>query len=242
MESKVFVEHNHQEVLKHWIKYHLSSGTSPVLISFDFHTDTKEAFTHYSYKVSGGSGFMPDYKKGKEIRKQMLSEADISKNDFLVYLNNDEHIDFAIKREIITSAYLITFWGPTGNRVDSCNKKVFYINNACFNKCIKESHNDDCTRIKSERCIENDELHTCLDRIDIDYGDNFILDIDLDFFNTIKSVKPDNTDIFYHLIRQAKIITIATEPFFVDDCKLDEEVDSEYLLKEILKHIDIALK
>lgn len=45
----------------------------------------------------------------------------------------------------------------------------------------------------------------------------FILDIDLDYFNTRQSIQPANHDIFHELIRRAEIITIAREPKCVTD-------------------------
>lgn len=75
-----------------------------------------------------------------------------------------------------------------------------------------------------------------------DFLDNFILDIDLDYFNTIESVKPKKLNLFYELIRKAKVITIAKESYFVNKCKLDDKLTVAYLREELLKHISLALK
>jgi len=45
----------------------------------------------------------------------------------------------------------------------------------------------------------------------------YVLDIDLDYFRTIKSLTPDDPSAFHDLIRRAVAITIATEPDYVHD-------------------------
>ncbi len=76
-----------------------------------------------------------------------------------------------------------------------------------------------------------------LNEIPVDYHPNYILDIDLDFFRTAKSVNPNKKEIFYDLIRQAKIITIAMEPDYIE-----EGITADYLLSKILYHIEEAMK
>ena len=73
------------------------------------------------------------------------------------------------------------------------------------------------------------------------FRENFILDIDLDYFNTLDSINPKSINIFYSLIRESKAITIARESYFVNDCKLEnEKIDVNYLLKRLIEHIKIA--
>lgn len=69
----------------------------------------------------------------------------------------------------------------------------------------------------------------------------YILDIDLDYFHTIKSINPDDKNFFYDLIRNSEIITIAKEQVCVDIVKIDDNVNSNYLYDEILQHIKEAL-
>lgn len=70
----------------------------------------------------------------------------------------------------------------------------------------------------------------------------FILDIDLDYFNTRQSVQPANHDVFHELIRRAKIITIAREPKCVTELqKPGEKLTSDWLETELKRHISEAL-
>ncbi|TCV51615.1 UPF0489 family protein [Pseudomonas sp. 460] len=70
----------------------------------------------------------------------------------------------------------------------------------------------------------------------------FILDIDLDYFNTRKAVQPADHLVFHQLIRRAQIITIAREPKCVTDLqKPGEKLTSDWLEAELKRHIREAL-
>lgn len=73
------------------------------------------------------------------------------------------------------------------------------------------------------------------------FDDPFILDIDLDYFNTQKSIAPDETSVFYELIRHAVAITIARESGCVQSCQIEGEgLTSEYLEQALKLHIQNA--
>lgn len=76
---------------------------------------------------------------------------------------------------------------------------------------------------------------------DYEINRKYILDIDLDYFHTIKSINPGDKNFFYDLIRNAEIITIAKERAYVDIVKIDNNLNSDYLYDEILQHIKQAL-
>ncbi|MQT73322.1 UPF0489 family protein [Pseudomonas helleri] len=70
----------------------------------------------------------------------------------------------------------------------------------------------------------------------------FILDIDLDYFNTRTAVQPADHLVFHELIRRAEIITIAREPKCVTDLqKRGEKLTSDWLETELKRHIREAL-
>jgi hypothetical protein len=70
----------------------------------------------------------------------------------------------------------------------------------------------------------------------------FILDIDLDYFNTRKAIQPADHLVFHELIRRAEIITIAREPSCVNTCQLrGEGLTSDWLEIELKRHIREAL-
>lgn len=70
----------------------------------------------------------------------------------------------------------------------------------------------------------------------------FILDIDLDYFNTKKSIQPADHAVFHELIRRSAIITVAREPGCVNTCQQrGEGLTSEWLEAELKRHIREAL-
>ena len=73
------------------------------------------------------------------------------------------------------------------------------------------------------------------------FKDDYILDIDLDYFHTIKSIDPKESTLIKKIMNDARIITIAQEPICVDIVKLDKEVNSKYLEEQLLNFIEKAL-
>lgn len=70
----------------------------------------------------------------------------------------------------------------------------------------------------------------------------FILDIDLDAFNTRQAIAPADPVVFYDLVRRAVGITIAQEPGCVDSCQLDGEgLTAAWLEPRLLAHLKTAL-
>jgi hypothetical protein len=69
----------------------------------------------------------------------------------------------------------------------------------------------------------------------------FILDIDLDYFLTKKSISPDDVKTFYRIVKAAAAITIAKEPTFVESLKYPgEDISSDFLLHRLLLLIENA--
>ncbi|MBX6746351.1 MAG: UPF0489 family protein [Acetobacteraceae bacterium] len=70
----------------------------------------------------------------------------------------------------------------------------------------------------------------------------FILDIDLDAFNTRQSMSPEDASVFYDLIRRSIGVTIAQEPNCVRECQIDgERLTAPWLQKQLLNHLRRAL-
>ncbi len=69
----------------------------------------------------------------------------------------------------------------------------------------------------------------------------FILDIDLDVFNTRKAVNPDDDALFHDLINRAIGITIARESWYVRKSEeKGENLSADWLLPRILEHVRAA--
>src|SRR5262245_6019968 len=114
--------------------------------------------------------------------------------------------------------------------------KIFTIREDCEIGCEKDTHDDDCCRKHSDQSIESVMLDQLVSKansmaasaeIEDIKSIPYVLDIDLDYFRTIKSLTPDDPSAFHDLIRRAVAITIATEPDYVHDLRLDRELTSE---------------
>lgn len=122
----------------------------------------------------------------------------------------------------------------------------------CFIGCQSSPHNDDCLVRRSDEIIEarylddqiarGSEISRCIGLPDLEAAP-YILDIDLDAFNTRRAINPRDPSTFYRLIKNAVAITIATEAECVEEEWLDNQnqMNSDELLQELLGHINKAL-
>lgn len=65
----------------------------------------------------------------------------------------------------------------------------------------------------------------------------YILDIDLDYFHTVKAIEPEDYAIFANLVINAEIITVAEEPICVEQVRTDDVVTSKLLKAKLLELI-----
>ncbi len=132
---------------------------------------------------------------------------------------------------------------------------AYTLENICYVGCKRQPHDDDCQIIHFNQAINSILLNQKLDIINEmtpnivskqKFIQNFILDIDLDYFHTKKSIFPNNIDTFYGLIHDAESITIAKESEFIEqwsnEYEYDKELTVDFLLESILKHIYLATK
>lgn len=275
--KSIYIVENHHEVLEVWAEYRNNVEKAPILFSLDHHTDTHSAFLHYCY----------DHDKDicrDEIANELIESINYRNQESIINvikkLRNDEHIDTAIKADIINKAFLVTYMesrdiplsfeeqGYLSNFLERLIKQIkldeptrpftypdsqlFVIGNLCAVGCNRGPHNDDCKIPHYNQAIEtvflDDKLNIMNEMVpgvinQSQIVTDYILDIDLDYFHTIKSVSPEDPLTFYSLIRNASIITIATEPFYVNQWKeFDSNINSETLLEQVIRHITKATK
>jgi hypothetical protein len=130
-------------------------------------------------------------------------------------------------------------------------KGIFVVGAECAVGCGRQPHTDDCRRDHADQAIEAPYLETklsviremspALDVIAL-LSEEYILDIDLDYFATAASIEPKQPETFYRFVRNAKAVTIATEPEFVEHCRLEDElITADTLLPRLMSHIECAL-
>lgn len=229
---KVAVADNHNEVLKAWADLKRNNKNVKYnLLTFDTHTDFASSFVRYISK------FTSDHDKFIKMKGELLNELNSlidekDKFDNMVdKLSNDEHIDVAIKCNIIKSAFAITW----EDRNDSENRNIYNVTEKCGlepSKYISKALEDSFLKPQIEKInqiLKNDF-----------FEEKYILDIDLDFFQKLSATNPKKKSIFYKLIKNAELVTIALEKDFLEDNVLNrgaEDLKAEVLLDIILNHI-----
>lgn len=184
-------------------------------------------------------------------------ETDIISKAFIVCYSES----YDNPRSIEESRYMSSWRENMFNKIPKPKRPFTYpesntyiVENTCYIGC-EGPHNDDCMIPHFNQSIESDFLKHKLSIMNemkpgliinnSEITEDYILDIDLDYFHTMTSICPTDTTTFYELIKNAKIITIATEPDFVDmwreDYEYDLNINSEILLKKLLNHIENAL-
>lgn len=269
----VFIFEDHHQALLPWAHLKHKIGTAPVLLSFDYHTDTRMAFTRYAYNIN--SNFQ-EMERISQARCSLINSFDFETiKDAISNLNHDEHIDAAIRSGIIDCAYIVQNQSSATNSIEdnryfeNLRKPEFF-----FSKPQRPSHPMTYEVPKNRIFIASDaytfDQHECVDgdaaivrhrdraiedaHISIRLGDlrqmshtsglpwfehnPYVLDIDLDYFNTWKSINPDYCSVFYQLIRNSSGITIAKESDCVEMLRREcEEITSDYLLARMRQHI-----
>ena len=237
----IYIFEKHHYALYPWIKLRREKNLPMSLLTLDHHTDTRSPFNQASLDLT-------THTKNYEIPIKFLSE--INPNDensldnVIGSLKNDEHIKTAIAKNIIKKAFIISFNDESDIYQDMLKEgeNSIYVASNSESKKLYNGQFDDYVlqedflkekfiqfRNIDSSVIDNDGFKTC-----------YILDIDLDYFHTFKAINK-SSNLFDKLIRDAEIITIATEPKYVDTCKLDKELDSKYLLEKMKEIIFKAL-
>lgn len=252
----VYIFENHNIAIIPWVIIKKKIKDDHLgLLTLDFHPDTNEAFRNYLIRSSNQGS---SEKTRENERKNLLDGIDIDKTADLErsvdLLKHDEQIDFAIRKGILDFAQVIQYQGlqekfSIGEEFPE--DRILMIQNFCAVGCSKETHDCSCVIEHSNQAIEsillNDRLLQTKEYLTNIGKQNYlnkpyILDIDLDYFRTKRSINPEDPTAIYKLIRASAGITIAKE----SECVLQERlagevITSEYLLERILEIISTAL-
>lgn len=226
---------SHHKVLTYWADYRKSLKEAPQLITFDHHTDTSPPFRKIINELS------PNKEDFLQLQKEHLDKVDFKQTQSIITaienLNNDEHIITAIKTDIIHSAFVLAHNAQTTD-LDTYKEhrvvchSVEEVDHEKFGKIpnhntVLESHTINKALLHFNQILGENSEEPLLSK-------NFILDIDLDYFNTFDSLEPKSVEKFIELTEKAGLITIATEPDYVKTCAIDNGLSSDYLLKKVI--------
>lgn len=185
MIQKLRIHELHHHVLSSW--YELKEDL-PQVITFDHHTDILPAFSDYTVL----HGFPED--AGKDLEK------DIER------LQHDEHFSYALRHKIISGAVIISHTPA----VTALEENLHVLYNADFSE--DEPLNSKLYKKYFDMALEDSFLEQFTEFLP---QENYILDIDCDYFKTAESLVPEKCEIFRNLIHNARMITVSREEDWV---------------------------
>lgn len=242
---------SHHQVLRQWFELRHRLDSAPDVISFDSHTDTRQAFLRRNFRAA----------KNEELPQELIEkvkQGDVhSLEKAIRWLKNDEFIDFAIKADLIRNAYVFSWMqGVTeGNKVsitqwqtDACgtDKRIFVFSPNRMPCCCKPYSKDlsrctqGCRQQLADLAIDDAVLQCVVEvfqRFELDLL-NYILDFDCDFFLTKRALAPESDTTIGNLIRGALGVSIARESACVRDCRTDPTLTATTIVNALNGLID----
>lgn len=229
----IYQFNDHAEAIIPWAKAKNKSENPLKLISFDHHTDTNSAYLRTLFKKVGRNLAEIDRLRNKRMRTINI-QSEESVEHALDGLYHDEHIHAAILLKIISKA--IIFQHSYDKPDLTLRERGMHVIPSLID--IKTCSNEECFD-HFNLSLEDDHLKELIQQEELDFNfehpetENFILDIDLDYFKTKKSVLPNKYTLIKKLFNHANIITIANEPNWVHTLALEEGLTTNYLTEKL---------
>ncbi|AWK04789.1 hypothetical protein HYN56_11360 [Flavobacterium crocinum] len=230
--KQIFICEEHHHVLKFWNQFR---DEQPYLLTFDHHTDLHRAFQGFLNTVSYSGKQWKSQEEWDQQQSRLLAEMFGGHWNIINDLKHDEHIDAAIRAGIIKKALVYSHdsYHNKPDRVYCINGNENYNGQPVINN--SQSYHLPSTIINSP------DLERRLSLFDLwipreEWINNYILDIDLDFFQTKESITPKDTAFFKALLQKAKGISIAKESKWIAvwACEYDADLTVKFLLETLL--------
>lgn len=234
---QIIIVDSHHKVLQAWADYRSQLNKSPRLFTLDHHTDTSKPFRNFIKNLYGNA-----FANEEQIRNQLIEDIDfldsVSVHTAIQKLSNDEHIVTAIRSDIISSALVVA------QNAMNTNLATYQEHKIVCRSVGGNSNLKTLERFDYDKVIESDFLNEVIQSFNVFFqainepilfDGPYVLDIDLDYFNTLNSIRPKDVSKLKELARGAGLITIATEPDYVKKCAVDKSLTSEFLLDELNK-------
>ena len=234
----IVVEHHH-EVLPYWAKFRCTQPDAPRLLTLDHHTDTSRPFRRHLRRQARAQKQRLSVEIEQERSQELLAQLDYldahSIEAAMEVLSNDEHVMTAIGADIIRSAFVIA------HNAANTSEDV-YLEHKVICRGVDECQRNGRSRPQPDNVLEADFLAKRLQDFDniLKTLDEpllreapFILDIDLDYFNTLRAVRPNTPELIRTLAKEAALVTVATEPEYVTHCAVEPGVTWTQLLADL---------
>ena len=234
----IVVEHHHQ-VLPHWAAFRRTQPSAPRLLTLDHHTDTSRPFRRHLRHQARAQGQTLSTEMEQALSRKLVSQLDFTDpltiETAMETLGNDEHVVAAIGADIIRSAFVIAH-----NAADT--DQSIYLEHKIICRGVDEYRHEGRRRPQPNNVLETDFLTKRLQDFDnmVRQLDEpllreapFILDIDLDYFNTLRAIRPEAPALIRTLAKEAALLTVATEPSYVSHCAVEPDVTWTKLLDEL---------
>lgn len=237
--TKVIIVEHHHEVLPYWAAFRSTQASAPRLLTLDHHTDTSRPFRRYLRRQARAQGQQLSEEMELQRSRELVASLDHSDAStieaVMEKLGNDEHVVAAIGADIIRSACVIAH-----NAADT--DQDIYLEHKIICRGVDEYQRAGRTRPQPDNVLESDFLIRRLRDFDdilraldepLLRDAPFILDIDLDYFNTMRAVRPETPELIRALAEEAALLTVATEPEFVTHCAVEPGVTWTRLLADL---------
>ncbi len=221
-DKDVYIFETHNMALPVWGTYSSRYQTEFNLFTFDYHTDTRTPFTaevvsrSNDFDVNPKHHIVKDILKGKHYKKDEFRFEDVYKIAFQ-YVKNDEHILTADYFGYIKSYNVI------------CDLDDFE---------AKTYENEDRIRGYDAKYYVREQQN------EINYDDiemPVILDFDLDYFINDKCINYKFKKTIAPLVKKASVITIAKEPEYFNQCKMQNDYTNEKALYDLVLMLEQIL-
>jgi hypothetical protein len=244
----VYIVRDHHWALLPWSIVRSRIGHPLSLITLDHHTDTKLAFLSYIYYALNRDPRRINSTEGERLRGEMIDAIYCQDEDSvraaIKKLKHDEHVSAATLSGIIDFAYVVQLMDSSGTAIAEVpDDRMLIVPTRCMPGCEKSPHDQECVDALYDNVLDNSFLDFKLreaSEICSAWGAGgpgsspYILDIDLDYFHTKKSVAPENPSAFLRLAKNSVAITIALEPECVEELQAEGEgLSAEYLLDHL---------
>lgn len=268
--KSVYVFEGHNVAFEAWAEVKGKHSEDLNLITLDHHTDTLLGFGRSTHRpkleehlpVIAERVAQIDLKNEAHVKQAVVDLWNDEQIDAAVQVGifryafcfNNHHTN---TRSVEESAFLAdNFHSAFGRRPEPPftyaipERRIYEIGEICAVGCEETCHGDECTRLHADQVIESimlDRLVATANTIAAPTGiqsivtSPYVLDIDLDYFRSIKSLSPEDATTFHRLIADCVAMTIATEPNYVKELRIDDSLTSELALHGVLKHVENAL-